>query len=336
MVVYDPPFGLRLADWDDCIVSEDDLKSLKCALELANNNEKGTVFISYGPLQHHLNMQKIFGAQSGYSDFHHCYVYKFDNDARGTKCYIHAVEQLSVMYSGGRTNCTMTLDKDPRKRHNLLFAKANHGRLRFEEGGAKVNETEKPASTTFQLAKAHSRPGGNVLILGGGAGGDAEGALFAGMNVFVLERDPKQFSAMVKRFTTLANKWDALANIFEHGIHCLQAIGPAVQMAEKQTNLAEEFKDFLACRKQALAEPKKSESKKAKPADAKPLELCPECQGAIGKDPVVCLACEAQVHIACAMKCAAKVHVVCSAECGANCCNNPVPETQEEAMDAAK
>jgi hypothetical protein len=39
----------------------------------------------------------------------------------------------------------------------------------------------------------HAQPGGNVLILGGGAGGDAEGALLAGCNVFVVEKDPAQF-----------------------------------------------------------------------------------------------------------------------------------------------
>ena len=318
-------------------MAEDDLKSLKSALELINSSEKGTTLISYGPIEHHVRMKKVFCAAAGdYSDFHHCYVYKFDNDTRGIKCYIHAVEQLSIMYSGGRSNCTMSLDKDPRLRHNLLFAKANHGRLRHEDGGQKVNETEKPASTAYQLAASHCRPGGNVLILGGGAGGDAEGALFAGMNVFVVERDAKQLSAMVGRFTSLVNKFDASWKLFENSMTCLKAINPALQLVEKQTNMAEEFNDFLAWRKSAMKVPGKAEVAEPEVKKNASVDLCNQCQSAVGEDDSSCNSCQGFVHTACAMKCSAKIHVVCCEECATECCVDEVPGTQEIAENDDK
>lgn len=208
---------------------EDDLKCLKSGLELVNGNEGGTTFISYGTIEHHVNLKRIFAA-AGYSDHHQAFVY---NDTRGVDCYIYACEILSVMYRGGRRNCTLAFsDPNPRARHNVLFAKANHKRLQHVESQEKVNLTEKPSTTTFQFCQVHACPGGNVLILGGGAGGDAEGALLAGMNVFVVERDPIQFNAMIGRFTSLANQWEAAEKKHQNAMLMLNSIGPTLQSCE--------------------------------------------------------------------------------------------------------
>lgn len=56
-----------------------------------------------------------------------------------------------------------------------------------------------------RLVKHHVTLGGNVLVLGPGAGGELMGAVAAGCNVVAVEKDVKQFNGLVAHLIKTKN-----------------------------------------------------------------------------------------------------------------------------------
>ena len=86
------------------------------------------------------------------------------------------------------------LPTDPRKRHNF-FSCPSVTSLYQKGVGGPINPCQKPIELSRRLIANHCPPGGNVLVIGFGAGGEVEGAIAAGCNVVGVEYDLAQFNA---------------------------------------------------------------------------------------------------------------------------------------------
>ena len=105
--------------------------------------------------------------------------------------------------SGGRINTHFS--KDPLQRHNhfsgpRLMKYLKHSMT--EHMGKNVNDHEKPGYVIQNLLRPCMTPGGTVLIIGTGAGGDLRGCIEEGWNVAGIEMDPDQYKAVVSLMTT--------------------------------------------------------------------------------------------------------------------------------------
>lgn len=67
----------------------------------------------------------------------------------------------------------------------------------------KTNPAEKPPQLMEKICSRYCPPGGTVLIIGPGFGGDLEGALRAGCNVVAVEKNKFQYKAVCTRVSKL-------------------------------------------------------------------------------------------------------------------------------------
>jgi hypothetical protein len=131
----------------------------------------------------------------GYQSVHPYYVYKPNQNQKGTGCFIFAVEVILVGYSSDAKHRDLVFEeRNPLGRHNLLFGHNLRG-SRFQLSGAlePVNTCQKHPGTAHALASICARPGANALVIGSGSGSDIIGCLRAGLDVVAIDKDAGQF-----------------------------------------------------------------------------------------------------------------------------------------------
>lgn len=107
----------------------------------------------------------------------------------------------------------------------------------------KTNKAEKPWQLCHTICRRYCPPGGNVLILGPGFGGDLEGALRAGCNVVAVEKNEFQFKASCARVGKIEQK-DVEAQEVEAAAATQSQRAPsgrAVKIAQRQASIQEMF-----------------------------------------------------------------------------------------------
>ena len=129
-----------------------------------------------------------------------------------------AVEMGSVGSHPHASRAPQCLPTDPRKRHNF-FSCPSVTTLYQKDIGGPINPCQKPIQLSRQLIANHCPPGGNVLVIGFGAGGEVEGAIAAGCNVVGVEYDLTQFNA----FTAHVIRKEESATKEEERLKLLQA-----------------------------------------------------------------------------------------------------------------
>ena len=118
--------------------------------------------------------------------------------------YTSSIEMCTIGYLPSREKCPNLLNKDPRKRHNFISLPPVTNYLTYDNGD-QINPCQKPIDLAYTLVKNHVEPGGNVLVLGSGAGGEVMGAVAAGCNVVAIEKDVKQFNGLVAHLIKTKN-----------------------------------------------------------------------------------------------------------------------------------
>jgi hypothetical protein len=106
-----------------------------------------------------------------------------------------AVECATIAHYRSLGKCDVrNMPADPRERHNLLTV-PHVTAFALDASQQKINAAEKPRALAHFFLDHYCPVGGNVLVIGAGAGGDVFGALDGGANVVAVERDPVQFNA---------------------------------------------------------------------------------------------------------------------------------------------
>ena len=97
------------------------------------------------------------------------------------------------------------LSVDPRQRQNV-FTCPIVKRPFCDSSGVPCNITQKPAALFKWFCESFAPPGSWVLIGCGGIGGDAIGAVRAGMNVVIVESDERQYKGIKKHLFAVNTK----------------------------------------------------------------------------------------------------------------------------------
>jgi hypothetical protein len=204
MFILDACYGIGRHPWDVAPTKEDvDLTFDQLAACTSGTSMVGCIW-------HHPNQYNLFNdamEEKGFSDTHIISWYKYNQNVEGHHQYTYSTEQLLVGYKGGRHKCNWLTDPNPLKRHNIIIGPTLSVFWKDDKGEV-VNFYQKPAYLARWLCGNHLEPGENVMILGGGVGGDIAGVVANGNNCFVVENDPKQFLAMISKLTTNIADYD--------------------------------------------------------------------------------------------------------------------------------
>jgi hypothetical protein len=195
------PYGLDVHEWDKKLTKDQFVAMLRNVRAINVKENYNIAFYCHWTQASHLN-DWLMG--EGYTNVRVVYVYKHRQNQTGLG-FINAVEMM-VVATQGTWQTLMFPDKNPQRRHNLMLTSLN--RIKVKDcAGKTVNTTEKPIMTSYNFGMIHAPPGGSVLVLGSGCGGDAVGFLTRGLNVTAVDKDPAQVQALWSRVQGLVADW---------------------------------------------------------------------------------------------------------------------------------
>jgi hypothetical protein len=201
------PFGLGVATggWDDAdnVVSGDDLRIMFQQIESVNSSPTTVAVLTHHRYKFE-EYEKALG-QVGYTDATSLTWCKEGHNAVGhNKRYVFSTEFMQLLWKPDIESCPSFLSPNPLERHNFIIGPAQHTKFKSLKTSKPVNIHEKPPWLMKELCKRHVTPGGRVLIIGGGAGGEVVGAMRAGMDVICVEKDEVQFHDLLSRVVSEA------------------------------------------------------------------------------------------------------------------------------------
>ena len=191
------PFGLGLAPWD-VLLTDEELGRFFMQLNVVNTSQQTVLAL----VVHFADAGRVKAAMeaAGYLSVHPFYVYKPNQNVKGTDCFIFAVEMILVGYLGGGKGRSLTFaERNPVGRHNLLFGHNVGTRYHLSGQAEPVNTCQKHTGVAHHLASVCAHPGSNALVVGSGSGSDVIGCLRAGLNVVAIDKDSKQFQGCKAR-----------------------------------------------------------------------------------------------------------------------------------------
>ena len=205
------PYGLNVADWDT-LLTDSQLSLFFKQIAIINRAPSHVLSLH----THFADAGRIRQAMAdhGYQHIHPLYVYKPNQNLKGTNQFIFAVDQILVGYKHSRNDIKLTFDDpNPTMRHNLLFSHSVNSRFSVS-GNEPVNITQKHPGVAAYLGRVFCTPGDTVLVIGAGSGSEIIGFNRAGMNVVGVEKDAKQFRGCCSRL--VQEKASIKKNISQH------------------------------------------------------------------------------------------------------------------------
>lgn len=194
MIISDLPYNQTDELWDHQITSSSLTGILKQA-DAANHATSHVIILWHKsddtPLvkkilyeRHYKNLQQV------------CW-YKDNHYVSGPQgFYVNSWEMCTIGFQPNQASAPHDMSLDPRKRHNFISC-PSVTTLHKKEDGTPVNPCQKPSAVAKWLISNHCGPGGTVLVIGHGAGGEVFGAIEAGCNVVAVEHDSVQHQALV-------------------------------------------------------------------------------------------------------------------------------------------
>ena len=311
---WDPPYGVTEWPWD-VVLSKEQLEKVLLGLKVINHNVDYQMFMYNHFLQVPLVHDVLVAA--GAQTVHPIFVSKPQQNVTGVNTYIFNTEiVVRATFSATRANVVFqTMNANPLMRHNAIMV-PNTPKLKNPATGQVINTTQKSPQFAELMTARHCRPGGNVLVLGGGAGGDADGAIRQGANVVIFESDPDQCAAMMAKY----QGWKDAGSFDnpEHPCHTpnesLFVPASMPRMAKDGTDRFIEGVDLCAA---VLLSDMPAEEKAPKKAKAKAKAKSPhksKSKAEVEEPDVKCAACGQLKEGASVQQCA-KCKVVCHVEC---------------------
>ncbi len=160
------------------------------------------VYVCYCPLEHY-PIVKAALVEQNYNNIQPLIWYKENQNTipGGTELFTWAFEVMVVAFMGPQRTSARNLPKSPLERHNVIVGPQITDK--YKADGQPLNNHEKPAWISRLLCTLVVPPGGNVIVLGAGAGGDVIGALAYGASVVACEVDQRQFTHLRARLEDL-------------------------------------------------------------------------------------------------------------------------------------
>ena len=256
-------------------------------------------------------------AENSFTNIHTVFVYKCQNNGRGTHQWIPSVEMVIVGYKPSRNACRPTFlqREHPLDRHNIIFC-PNTGPKLMRTDGHQVNVSQKNPFLAYSLAQVHCPAGSRALVIGAGTGSDVIGFVHAGVSVTCVEKSKVQFPYLKTRLNH-----ESVSP--EQGIDaCLDATA----CSEKLREFCKDFMNLAIGEAEVKKQAKQAARLAKKKAEKKAKELKKGADGAakeqssaqaISSESVVCALCGDPQPMA---KCVPCSLPSCSSHVGKPCC----------------
>lgn len=198
--------------WDQVATTAEELTSIMHVFNLVNTHQN-CMYVVWGSIQMLAQFWSVY-EKLGYKGPHH-YTWIKDNILAPYGMPVGPNTELALC--GWKDNLNFTGSSAtaycsfPPNTTHMASITCSVPKPYFEYDG-KTCSAEKPWQIMEQFCNRWVPLDGSVFIAGAGFGGDVEGAIRAGRNVYACERDHGNFKACVQRVTSLKIKLESLAN----------------------------------------------------------------------------------------------------------------------------
>ena len=204
----------------------------------AVNTSKENCLVTYCPLSQY-NTQFLASKKFGYVQ-HIQYVWhkKKHQVTKPTGPFVPCIENLMVAFKPSAKAVGYYGPHHPEGRQNIISVSSvpQNKKHRYIDGSV-VNVAQKPPEIARRFAHDFCPSTHEVLIVGGGAGGDVEGCVYAHRNVTVLEKDPRQYEHLctmvmgleqARLIRVAKEKEDLEKKVEDMGVELDEVLDPAV------------------------------------------------------------------------------------------------------------
>jgi hypothetical protein len=206
-LIFDSPYGILKEEWD-VELSYQDWMTVFSNFQAGNNQMNWTAAIW-------VNWKRNEGLikameDSNYKEITPVIWYKENQTVSGANTSFTNSTELLVVgrhFQSKSTNSDSDIrwsENYPRNRHNF-FQGPTKSTYSKDQDGEKINSCEKPSYTIKFFLDKFVHAGQNVVVCGGGAGGEVRGCIEYGCHVSVIEPDKRQYLHLCKMIKT----WDA-------------------------------------------------------------------------------------------------------------------------------
>jgi len=195
LVIFDMPWGIMDDTWD-VQMTFDELVSILRQIGVCQDHLENHYTIVLWHQSSDTKMVRDALQQENFKNITDFYWHKVGHKGNQIqRSLTRAVECATIAHYKSQNECIVRdMPADPRNRHNLIEV-PHLTSFALNASQIKINAAEKPRALAEFFVNHFCPPGGNVLVIGAGAGGDVFGALDGGANVVAVEKDPVQFSA---------------------------------------------------------------------------------------------------------------------------------------------
>lgn len=194
LICFDTPYDSLPAEWDHQI-NEDELISILAQFQVSQkqHNYPCCAVFYHKPRDTHIVCNSL--EKKGFQEMQHLFWYKGSKHTAPAqvRSYVSTVEMMTIGFFPNKASAGWSVDVDPRKRHNFIQQAGPRSYVKTTSGEV-LNQAQKPRFLMNKMVSEHVALGGNVLVVGAGAGGDVMGALDAGCNVVAVESNALQYS----------------------------------------------------------------------------------------------------------------------------------------------
>ena len=192
LVVLDSPYALTQETWDVQLTATF-LDTMLKQVDASQTGNNTIVLIWHKPTDS--NLVKTALLQRMYQEFTHLYWHKPGHQSQtAVNTFTSTVEMATIAFNPAKPNLPMHMERDPRDRHNFVEIPSVTKYFR-DANGVVINPCQKPRELMAWVCHRLVPVGGNVLVLGFGAGGEILGCVDARVNVVGVEADERQFVA---------------------------------------------------------------------------------------------------------------------------------------------
>lgn len=194
MIIFDTPYNALPVEWDHQI-NEDELMSILAQFQVSQREHNYPCCAVFYHKPRDTDIVCTALEKKGFQEMQHLFWYKGKEHTAPAqvRSYVNAVEMMTIGFFPNRGSAGWAVDVDPRKRHNFIQQSGPRSYVKTVNGEV-LNQAQKPRFLMNKMVSEHVPLGGNVLVVGAGAGGDVIGALDAGVNVVAVESNKLQFS----------------------------------------------------------------------------------------------------------------------------------------------
>ena len=197
LIVVDPPYGLKKADWDDKPWGIEELYVLLANLEQLNSNVNAT-FVCF--CSHEMKQDVLEAIKKSCFTEAQCVTWWKGNIAGHGNRFLPATEIMVWAWRGGRSAGYWDYSKEELELRNDCWKEPHVGNqiYKYKEDGLVINPAQKPQGLLRRIISHHSPGAGLVLDLCAGSHAMMMACISEGRSCISIESDERQHNAAVQ------------------------------------------------------------------------------------------------------------------------------------------